>query len=122
MEICSRCHEFYVYKNDLCESCFNYHKEEIKRDTGIALRTTHLFVLLDIYFNPGITFMQLRANLTSDGMIHGYIEFLNKRNLISLKKEFIGKRPRTSYYITQKGKDMLNQFNSIYQEYVNKKL
>lgn len=106
---CKHCKEFLAIKNGLCIGCFEYLHGRTRREINKALGTANLFLLLDIDNNFGISFLELRKYYASDGSLASHISNLEKKNLIKVKKEFIGKKPRTTYYLTEKGKDMLSK-------------
>lgn len=98
-------------------------KDDYEKRTELAhkLKIGTLLLLMDIGSNPGITFMQLRANYTSDGSLSTHCEALEKRGLINIKKEFYGKRPRTTFRLTKEGERLLNNFKQIFEEYALKR-
>ena len=53
-----------------------------------------------------INFVTLRNRLNiSDGSLFSHTKFLEKENLISVRKEFRDRKPHTIYSITEKGKE-----------------
>ena len=53
-----------------------------------------------------INFVKLRNRLNiSDGSLFSHLKYLEKENLIDVKKEFRDRKPHTIYSITEKGKD-----------------
>ncbi|MBN1647243.1 MAG: transcriptional regulator [Spirochaetales bacterium] len=60
-----------------------------------------------------IEFAWFRSELQiSDGNLSSHMDKLEKAGYISIKKQFVGKKPRTSYRITAGGLDQ-------YQSYLN---
>ena len=53
----------------------------------------------------------------TDGNLSSHITALEKLNYIEIKKEFVGKRPKTSYRVTQEGRkafqDHLNALENL---------
>jgi DNA-binding MarR family transcriptional regulator len=55
--------------------------------------------------NDSVDFLTLKEMLqVTDGNIASHITALEKFNYIEVKKQFIGKKPNTSYSVTQAGK------------------
>ena len=54
--------------------------------------------------NDSVDFNTLKKQLNiSDGNIASHITALEKLNYLEVKKQFIGKKPNTSYKVTQQG-------------------
>jgi predicted ArsR family transcriptional regulator len=52
-----------------------------------------------------VDFTHLRDNLeVSDGNLASHLKALDKEGYIELRKQFIGRRPNTSYHATEKGR------------------
>lgn len=45
----------------------------------------------------------------TDGNLASHLKALEKRNMISVRKQFIGRKPRTSYKATETGKESFNR-------------
>lgn len=55
--------------------------------------------------NDSIDFITLKQQLNvTDGNIASHINALEKLNYIEVKKQFIGKKPNTSYVVTKLGR------------------
>lgn len=55
--------------------------------------------------NDWIDFSEMKSLLqVTDGNLASHAAGLEKKLYIEVKKEFVGKKPRTSYKITEKGK------------------
>lgn len=51
-----------------------------------------------------VDFTTIRDTLgATDGNISSHLAFLEKQNMIKLKRQFVGNRPKTSYKITRNG-------------------
>ncbi len=62
-------------------------------------------------------FGELKETLgITDGNLASHTTALERKNMIEVRKQFIGKRPNTSYRATTKGKDAFLRFNSAYKE------
>lgn len=77
-----------------------------------------LGVMSMLMVNEWVDFTSLRDNLeATDGNLASHLRALEKEGFIELKKQFIGRRPNTSYRATEKGRsaflDHLNYLEKI---------
>lgn len=64
-----------------------------------------LGIMSILMVNDSVDFLTLKDMLqVTDGNIASHITALEKFNYIEVKKQFIGKKPNTSYSVTQVGK------------------
>jgi DNA-binding HxlR family transcriptional regulator len=64
-----------------------------------------LGIMSVLMVNARVDFNTLKDTLNvTDGNLASHISALEKNELIEVKKQFIGKKPNTSYSATQKGK------------------
>lgn len=64
-----------------------------------------LGVMSMLMVNEWVDFTTLRDNLeVSDGNLSSHMRALEKEDYILTRKQFIGRRPNTSYQATQKGR------------------
>ena len=89
-----------------------------KTEVAEKLKIRTLLLLMDIASNPGITYLQLRANYTSDGSLSTHTKLLEQKKLITIVKQYEGKRPRTLFYISKDGQKYLDAFREIFEEYI----
>ena len=70
--------------------------------------------IMTVLVNEGETeFMVLKKILAlSDGNLNAHLKVLEKHGYVLVKKEFIGKKPRTLYRVTPVGE-------KAFQEYIN---
>lgn len=55
--------------------------------------------------NDSVEFNELKEQLDlTDGNLASHVSALEKLNYLQVFKEFVGKKPRTTYQITEKGK------------------
>ena len=60
--------------------------------------------------NDRIEFNSLKEMLeVTDGNLAGHMNALEKKGYIEVKKEFVGKKPKTSYRVTQAGRKAFNE-------------
>jgi len=58
-----------------------------------------------------ITFTELKELLkVTDGNLSVHTQILEKHGLIKVKKDFAGKKPRTTFIITKKGRDEFKKY------------
>lgn len=63
--------------------------------------------------------MKLQLNLT-DGNLASHIAALEKARYIEIKKEFLNKKPHTSYTATHLGKEAFTKHLAILEQFINK--
>lgn len=69
-----------------------------------------LGIMSILVVNEWVEFKELKNLLElTDGNLASHISALEKENCIEFKKEFVGKRPKTSYKSTQNGKILFEQ-------------
>ena len=72
-------------------------------DKGFESRV-RLGIMTILVVNDSVDFNTLKEQLNiSDGNIASHITALEKLNYLEVKKQFIGKKPNTSYKATQQG-------------------
>lgn len=72
-------------------------------DKGFESRV-RLGIMSILVVNDSVDFNTLKEQLNiSDGNIASHITALEKLNYLEVKKQFIGKKPNTSYKVTQQG-------------------
>ncbi|TDL99104.1 MAG: transcriptional regulator [Flavobacteriaceae bacterium] len=77
--------------------------ENLNKDFESRVRLGIMSVLM---VNDWIDFSALKELLQiTDGNLASHSTALEKKNYIEIKKEFVGKKPKTSYRITHKGRE-----------------
>jgi DNA-binding MarR family transcriptional regulator len=65
-----------------------------------------LGIMSVLVVNDSIDFITLKQQLNvTDGNIASHINALEKLNYVEIKKQFIGKKPNTSYVVTKLGRN-----------------
>jgi len=65
-----------------------------------------LGIMSVLMVNDWVDFNEMKQLLNiTDGNLASHSSALEKNNYIEIKKEFVGKRPRTSYRVTQVGRE-----------------
>jgi DNA-binding HxlR family transcriptional regulator len=72
-----------------------------------------LGIMSVLMVNDWVDFNEMKQLLeVTDGNLASHSSALEKSNYIEIKKEFVGKKPKTSYRVTQAGR---KAFEDIYQ-------
>lgn len=72
--------------------------------------------------NDWVEFKALKEMLgVSDGNLASHIKVLDKEKYIELKKEFVGKKPRTTYRATILGRTAFQEHLNALEALLNKK-
>lgn len=70
--------------------------------------------------NDWMDFNSLKELLeVTDGNLSSHITALEKLNYIEIRKEFVGKRPKTSYRVTQEGRKAFQDHLSALENLLN---
>lgn len=81
-----------------------------------------LGIMSVLMVNEEVDFNQLKELLqTSDGNIASHINTLEKKEYIKIIKQFINKKPNTSYSATQKGKEAFKVHLAALEKLITKK-
>lgn len=79
-----------------------------------------LGVMSMLMVNEWIDFTTLRDQLgVSDGNLASHLKGLEKENYIELRKQFIGRKPNTSYAATAKGKEAFLEHLDYLEQLIN---
>ena len=93
--------------------------QSLNKDFESRVRLGIMSVLI---VNDWIDFNEMKEHLQiTDGNLASHSTALEKKKYIEVKKEFIGKKPKTSYRITQFGrKEFTNHINQL-EKLISKK-
>ncbi len=85
---------------------------DLNKDFESRIRLGIMSVLV---VNDWVDFLEMKELLqVTDGNLASHMSALEKRNYIDIKKEFVGKKTRTSYKITKEGrKDFYDHLNAL---------
>ena len=79
-----------------------------------------LGVLVALQMDGKLDFTSLKKRLNAtDGALGTHLQKLEDTGYIKSHKAFVGKRPKTTYRITVKGRKALNEYLSAMQELAN---
>ncbi len=69
-----------------------------------------LGIMSVLMVNDWVDFTEMKNLLSAtDGNLASHSSALEKVEYIEIKKEFVGKKPKTSYRVTQKGRDAFTE-------------
>ena len=81
--------------------------EKLNKDFESRVRLGIMSVLV---VNGWVDFLEMKEHLgVTDGNLASHITALETRKYIEVKKEFVGKKTKTSYKVTRTGKDAFVQ-------------
>lgn len=79
-----------------------------------------LGIMSILVVNDWIDFTTIRGTLKiTDGQLASNIKALEKAEYIQIRKQFIGKKPNTSYAVTEKGKTAFEAHLKALEELLN---
>lgn len=79
-----------------------------------------LGVMAALMVNPKISFNELKEMLElTDGNLASHLKALEKLNFIGVNKSFIGRKPNTTYNLTNNGKSAFEQHINALEELIN---
>lgn len=80
-----------------------------------------LGIMSILMVNEWIDFKSLKEMLkVTDGNLASHLTALEKKELITIKKQFIGRKPKTSYQATEKGREAFKQHLSALEKFIKK--
>ncbi|WP_026315532.1 winged helix-turn-helix domain-containing protein [Riemerella columbina] len=80
-----------------------------------------LGIMSVLVVNDWIDFTEMKHLLkVTDGNLASHSNALEKAGYIEIKKEFVGKKPKTSYRVTQDGRTAFNQHINLLEQLLNK--
>lgn len=78
-----------------------------------------LAIMSLLMVNNKIEFKELKEKLNlSDGNLASHITALEKENYIDVKKQFVGKKPQTTYTATRIGKKAFADYISVMEKFL----
>ena len=96
-------------------------KNPIKRINRIFESRIRLGIMAILAVNRSADFTNLKEQLQlTDGNLASHIRALEEKKMISVSKQFIGKKPNTSYQITRKGREAFMEHLDALEGLINK--
>ena len=81
-----------------------------------------LGIMSILVINDWVDFISIKSVLNvTDGNLASHIKALEKENYIEVKKQFLGKKPNTSYRITKEGKIAFNEHLDALEKFLKNK-
>jgi len=81
-----------------------------------------LGIMSILVINDWVDFNSIKSVLiVTDGNLASHIKALEKENYIEVKKQFLGKKPNTSYRITKEGKVAFNEHLDALEKFLKNK-
>lgn len=79
-----------------------------------------LGIMSVLMVNDSFDFNSLKESLNvTDGNLASHLKALEERGLIQAKKQFIGRKPNTSYTITENGASLFRQHINALEDLIN---
>ncbi|RKS96041.1 winged helix-turn-helix domain-containing protein [Chryseobacterium defluvii] len=80
-----------------------------------------LGIMSVLMVNDWVDFSEMKALLEiTDGNLASHSTALEKANYIEVKKEFVGKKPKTSYRVTQSGREAFSEHLNALEKLLGK--
>ena len=80
-----------------------------------------LGIMSVLMVNDWVEFNRLKELLEiTDGNLASHLKSLEKQALISMKKQFVGRKPNTSYQATEKGKQLFQKHLDALEDLIKK--
>ena len=80
-----------------------------------------LGIMSILMVNEWVEFKALKGLLkVTDGNLASHLSALEKKELLIVNKEFVGKKPRTTYNATKEGKSLFNKHLTALETLINK--
>lgn len=81
-----------------------------------------LGIMSVLIVNDWVDFKEMKDLLDiTDGNLASHITALERREYVEVKKEFVGKKPKTSYRVTQIGRIAFNKHLNTLEKIIKKK-
>jgi DNA-binding MarR family transcriptional regulator len=81
-----------------------------------------LGIMSILMVNEWVEFKEMKETLDiTDGNLASHIAALEKNDYIEVKKEFVGKKPKTSYRATKTGRKAFNLHLNALEKLINRK-
>lgn len=95
-------------------------KEILKQMDKVFDSRVRVGIMALLLVNEWIDFNALKQRLgITDGNLASHISALEKKGYLLIRKQFVGKRPNTTYNITDKGKEAFARYVNALKELIN---
>ncbi|OCK51825.1 transcriptional regulator [Chryseobacterium sp. CBo1] len=95
-----------------------YNISQLNKEFESRVRLGIMSVLM---VNDWVDFSEMKSLLEiTDGNLASHSNALEKSNYIEVKKEFVGKKPKTSYRVTQNGRTAFTEHLNALEKLIGK--
>ena len=96
-------------------------KEIISKLNKAFENRIRLGIMSVLVVNDWVSFITLKELLeTPDGNLASHLKTLENKELIEMKKQFIGRKPRTSYQVTETGRKLFKRHIEALENLIKK--
>lgn len=96
-------------------------KELLNNLSKLLENRIRLGIMSVVMVNDSIDFNTLKKLLdVTDGNLASHLKVLEKHQFIEVRKQFIGRKPHTSYIITDSGRKVFNQHLDALEQLMKK--
>ena len=96
-------------------------KNPIKNINKVFDNRVRLGIMSILMINDSSSFNELKEYLEiTDGNLASHLKTLEDNKMVEVRKEFLGKKPNTSYRITYEGKQAFNTHLNALEMLINK--
>lgn len=96
-------------------------KNPIRKINRTFESRVRLGIMSILVVNRSADFTSLKSQLqVTDGNLASHIKALEEKKMISVSKQFIGRKPNTSYQITKKGREAFSDHLNALEKLINK--
>ena len=76
-----------------------------------------LGIMAALSVSDALTFWELKKTLkVTDGNLSVHLKLLEKHHYVTVKKSFIGRKPRSTYFLTEQGKDAFKEYVQLLEK------
>ena len=96
-------------------------KDLINKLDKLLENRVRLGIMSALMVNDSVDFNTLKELLgVTDGNLASHLKALEKGGLVSIHKQFIGRKPNTKYIASDKGKKVFNDHLNALEELINR--
>lgn len=96
-------------------------KDLINKLDKLLENRVRLGIMSALMVNDSVDFNTLKELLgVTDGNLASHLKALEKGGLVSIHKQFIGRKPNTKYIASDKGKQVFNDHLNALEELINR--
>lgn len=92
---------------------------QVEKFEPLIHEKTRLTIVSALATNPVLTFVELKGIVgTSEGNLSLHMRRLEEANYVSCRKSFSGRRPRTEFTLTARGREAFERYLSQMEELI----